>query len=144
MSGSPTINGVAERRNRTLMEMVRSIISHISLPLNLWGEGLKTTTYFLNRVPTKASNKTPYELWTGRKSSLQYFKIWGCLAEPRPYRPQEKKLDEKTISYYFIRNVEMSHGYKFYDPTNKIIFEINTVKFFENIMVQRAYKSNYL
>jgi hypothetical protein len=65
MSGSQVMNGMAERRNRTLIEMVRSMISHTSLPLNLWGETLKTTTYILNRVPIKAANKTPYELWTG-------------------------------------------------------------------------------
>jgi hypothetical protein len=75
MPGSPAMNGVAERRNRTLIEMVQSIISHTSLPLNIWGEALKTTAYILNRVPTKAANKTPYELWTGRKSSLQHFRI---------------------------------------------------------------------
>jgi transposase InsO family protein len=70
MSGSPAMNGVAERRNRTLMEMVRSMIFHTSLPLNLWGEALKIAAYILNRVSTKAANKTPYELWTGRKPSL--------------------------------------------------------------------------
>jgi GAG-pre-integrase domain/Integrase core domain len=70
MSDSPTMNGVTERRNRILMEMVRSMISHTSLPLNLWGEAIKTTAYILNRVPTKAANKTPYELWTGRKPNL--------------------------------------------------------------------------
>jgi hypothetical protein len=97
------------------------MISHTSLPLNLRGEALKTTTYILNRVPTKTTNKTPYELWTGRKSSLQ----------------QEKKWDERTVSYYFMRYAERSRGYKFYDPTNRIIFETNTVKFFEDVMVQR-------
>jgi hypothetical protein len=65
MSGSPAMNGVAERHNRTLMEMVRSMISHTSLPLNLWGEALNTAAYILNQIPTKATNKTPYELWTG-------------------------------------------------------------------------------
>jgi hypothetical protein len=69
------MNGVAERRNRTLMEMVRSMISHTSLPLNLWGETLKTATYILNRIPTKAANKAPYELWIGRKPNLQHFRI---------------------------------------------------------------------
>jgi hypothetical protein len=62
MSGSPAMNDVAKKRNRTLMKMVRSMISHTSLSLNLWGETLKTATYILNRVPTKAANKTPYEL----------------------------------------------------------------------------------
>jgi hypothetical protein len=119
------------------MEMVRSMISHTSLSLNLWGEALKTATYILNQVPTKAANKTPYELWTGRKPSLQYFKIWSYPAEAQPYRPQEK-LDERTVSCYFIGYAERSRGYKFYDSTNRIIFEINTVKFFEDIMVQRG------
>jgi hypothetical protein len=122
ISSSPAMNGVAERHNRTLMEMVRSMISHTSLPLNLRGEALKTATYILNRVPTKATNKTPYELWTGRKPSLKYFRIWGCPAEARPYRPQEKKLDERTVSCYFIGYAERSRGYKFYDPTNRIFF----------------------
>jgi hypothetical protein len=47
-------------------------------------------------------------------------------------------LDERIISCYFIGYAERSHGYNFYDPTNKIIFEINTVKFFEDVMVQRG------
>jgi hypothetical protein len=43
-----------------------------------------------------------------------------------------------TVSYYFIRYVERSRGYKFYDPTNRIIFKTNTVKFFEDAMVQKG------
>jgi hypothetical protein len=46
-------------------------------------------------------------------------------------------LDERTVSCYFIGYAERSRGYKFYDPTNRIIFKINTVKFFEDVMVQR-------
>ncbi|XP_060960785.1 uncharacterized protein LOC133031320 [Cannabis sativa] len=65
MPGSPSMNGVAERRNRTLKDMVRSMLSHSTLPESLWGEALKTAAYILNRVPTKAAAKTPYELWTG-------------------------------------------------------------------------------
>ena len=55
MPGSPSMNGVAERRNRTLKDMVRSMISHSTLPESLWGEALKTAAYILNRVPTKAT-----------------------------------------------------------------------------------------
>jgi hypothetical protein len=62
MLGSPAMNGVTERYKHTLMEMVCSMFSHTTLPLSLWGEALKATTYILNRVPTKAANKTPYEL----------------------------------------------------------------------------------
>jgi transposase InsO family protein len=53
MLGSPYQNGVAERRNHTLMDMVRSMLSNSDLPLFLWSEALKTSVYILNRVPSK-------------------------------------------------------------------------------------------
>ena len=133
MPGSLSINGVAERRNITLKDMVRSIISHSNLPISLWGEELKTATYILNRVPTKVTAKTPYELWTYKKPSLKHLHIWGCLVEARPYRPHEKKLDSRTVSCYFIGYSERSRGYKFYDPTTKSIFETGNARFFEDV-----------
>ena len=110
-------------------------MSHSTLPESLWGEALKTAAYILNRMPTKATAKTPYELWTGQKPSLKHFHIWGCPAEARPYRPQEKKLDSKTISSYFIGYSERSRGYKFYDLTLKTIFETGIAQFFEDVKV---------
>ena len=62
MLGSAYQNGVAERRNRTLKEMVRAMLNHSNLPLTLWGEALRTTVHILNKVPTKVVQKTPYEL----------------------------------------------------------------------------------
>ena len=67
MSAEPQQNGVTERRNRTLMDMVRSMVSNSSLPVNLWMEALKTAVHILNRVPSKSVPKTPYELWNGKK-----------------------------------------------------------------------------
>ncbi|KAL6315561.1 hypothetical protein AAG906_000865 [Vitis piasezkii] len=63
MPGSLDQNGVAKRRNRTLMDMVRSMCSNSKLPESLWTEALKTTVYILNQVPTKVVPKTPFELW---------------------------------------------------------------------------------
>ncbi|RVW88555.1 Retrovirus-related Pol polyprotein from transposon TNT 1-94 [Vitis vinifera] len=118
MPGSPSMNGVAERRNRTLKDMVRSMISHSTLPEKLWGEALKTAAYILNRVPTKAAAKTPYELWTGRKPSLKHFHIWGCPAEP--YKPHEKKLDSKTTgTATFFEDVELRGR----NQSRNIVFE---------------------
>ena len=74
--------------------MVRSMICHSNLPESLWGVALKTTAYILNRVPTKAVAKTPYELWVGRKPSLKHFHVWGCLAEVRPYKPNESENEQ--------------------------------------------------
>ena len=74
--GQPQQNGVAERRNRTLLEMVRSMMSYASF----WGYALKIAQYLLNLVPFKAISTTPKELWTGRKPSLGHVRIWGSPA----------------------------------------------------------------
>ncbi|XP_072064284.1 uncharacterized protein [Arachis hypogaea] len=116
MPGTPDQNGVAERRNRTLLDMVRSMLSNSNLPLSLWSEALKTAAYILNRVPTNAVSKTPFELWKGWKPSLNHIRIWGCPAEVRIYNPQERKLDPRTISAYFIGYAEKSKVTDFIVP----------------------------
>ncbi|KAM1000142.1 hypothetical protein ACFX2A_006927 [Malus domestica] len=130
--GTPQQNGVAERRNRTLIEMVRSMMSRTKLPQYLWGEALQMANYILNRVPTKAVSKTPYEVWIGRKPSLNHLHIWGCRAEARVYNPREKKLDSRTISCHFVGFPEKTKGYRFYSTDFPMrIFETGVAKFIE-------------
>ena len=132
MPGSPEQNGVAERRNRTLMEMVRSMISRTNLPGFLWGEALKTALYILNRVPTKVVPLTPFKLWTGRKPSLNHLKVWGCPTEVKLYNPTLSKLDSRTTRCYFVSYPEHSKGYRFYNPNGGTrIVESQTAKFLE-------------
>ena len=116
--------------------MVRSMLSSSNLPKFLWTEALKTAVYILNRVPTKAIPKTPFELFKGWKSSLQYVRIWGCPCEIRIYNPQEKKLDPRTISGYFIGYSERSKAYRFYCPSYHTRFmESRNAKFLENGLI---------
>ena len=61
--------------------------------------------------------KTPFELWTDRKPSLNHFKVWGCLAEVKIYDPSLKKTDLRTTRCYFIGYPSHSKGYKFYCST---------------------------
>ena len=93
MSGTPQQNGIAERRNHTLLDMVRWMLFNSSLPEFLWGEAFKTETYILNQVSSKYVPKTPYELWSQKKPSLRHFHVWGCKVEVRPYNSQSNKLD---------------------------------------------------
>ena len=60
--GTPQCNGVFERRNRALLDMVRSMTSLTDLPLSFWGYALETATFTLNRAPSKFVETTPYEL----------------------------------------------------------------------------------
>ena len=62
MLGTPQQNGVSERRNRTLMNMVKSMLSNSTLPIFLQMYALKVVKYLLNRIPSKAVPKTPFEL----------------------------------------------------------------------------------
>jgi hypothetical protein len=57
------------------------------LPLGTWMEALKTVIHILNRFLSKLVPKTPYELWTSRKPTLNYVHIWGCPTEARTFNP---------------------------------------------------------
>jgi hypothetical protein len=70
----PQQNGVAEHQNRTLLEMVRSIMAHANHPISFWEDALLTVAYVLNRVPSKSVTKTPYELWCDRKSTSNFLR----------------------------------------------------------------------
>nr|GFB48787.1 retrotransposon protein, putative, Ty1-copia subclass [Tanacetum cinerariifolium] len=71
-------NGVSERRNRTLLDMVRSMFNLTTLPLSFWDYALESAVRILNMVPTKKVDKTPYEIWPGKAPNLSYLKVWGC------------------------------------------------------------------
>ncbi|PNX79108.1 copia-type polyprotein, partial [Trifolium pratense] len=65
---TPQQNGVAERKNRTIVEMARSMLKGKGLPNNFWAEAVSSAVYILNRSPTKAvRDRTPFEAWHGRK-----------------------------------------------------------------------------
>jgi transposase InsO family protein len=140
MPGEPQPNGVAERRNRTLMDMVGSMLSYSSLPAELWMEALKIAAHILNRVPSKSVPKTPYELWFGRKLTLNYLRVWGCPAEARLFNPQQKKLDTKTVSCHFIGYPDQSKGYRFYRPSRHTKFvETRQVVFLEDAEISGSF-----
>jgi hypothetical protein len=66
---------VSERRNRTLLDMVRLMMSQTDLTLSFWGYALETVVFTLNRVPTKSIERTPYEIWTGKRLELSFLKV---------------------------------------------------------------------
>ena len=120
----------------TLLDMVLNMLSSSKLPKFLWTKALKMTAYIINRVPTKVVSKMPFELFKGWKPSLRHMHVWGCPSEVKIYNPQEKKLDPRTISGYFVGYGEKSKGYRFYCPHHSLRFvESRNAKSFENDLV---------
>jgi len=74
---SPQSNGIVERKNQTLKEMMNAMLISLGLPQNLWGEALLTENSLLNRIPHKKSQNIPYEEWKGRKTFIQILKSVG-------------------------------------------------------------------
>ena len=73
---TPQRNGVSEHRNRTLLDMVRSMMSLTDLPLLFWGYALETAAFTLNRAPSKSVETTPYELCgLARNQSCRFLKF---------------------------------------------------------------------
>ncbi|KAL0284677.1 UNVERIFIED_CONTAM: hypothetical protein Sradi_7191000 [Sesamum radiatum] len=80
--------------NRTLLDMVRSMISFTELPPSFWGYELDTAAKLLNIVPSKSVPQTPYEIWHGKLASYKYLRVWGSPAYVK--RLSGDKLDSRS------------------------------------------------
>ena len=130
---TPQQNGTAERKNRTLVEMINSMLISSGLPLSMWGDEILSTCYILNRVPLKNKDITPYELWFNRKPNLRRLKVWGCLAYVRKPEPKRPKLGNRTYKCVFIGYSSNSTTYRFLNLETQEIIESVDVQFFEHL-----------
>jgi hypothetical protein len=121
------------------MDMVRSIVSYSTLPISLWMKALKTDVHILNRVPSKSVPKTPYELWTGRKSTLNYLHVWDYSDKAKPFNLSIGKFHHKTVSYHFIGYPDKLKGFHFYCPDRYTkIIETRHAIFLEDEVIRRS------
>ena len=96
--GTPQHNGVSERHNRTLLDIVQSMMSLIDLQLSFWGYALGTDAFMLNMAPSKSIETTQYELWFSKKRTLSFLKGWGCHAYVKKFKHDKiKPKSEKCI-----------------------------------------------
>src|SRR6478752_4271786 len=114
VAGNPEMNGVAERMNRTLIEMVRCMLQDSSLPKRYWGEALLYATYTRNHCPTAAvSEKVPIELWNGAKPFISHLQPFGSICFARIGKNEKiSKLDSKSRKYIFLGVESDTEGYR--------------------------------
>ncbi|KAL8120719.1 hypothetical protein AgCh_017774 [Apium graveolens] len=103
---TPESNGVAERKNITFKDMINNMLINSGLSKYMWGEDLNMACHILNRVPLKHMEKTPYELWRKRKTSVNYLRVWGYLTNVLIPEHKRKKLGPKTIDCIFMGYLE--------------------------------------
>lgn len=118
---SPQQNGIAERQNRTLMEMARCMIYSSKSKLSpwIWGEATAYATYILNRTPPAKSEKSPFEVWTGRKPNLTHIRIFGSRTYVHIPDTKRSKLDAKCIEGILVGFCENTKAYRVYVPTQR-------------------------
>lgn len=115
---SPQQNGIAERKNRTLMEAARTMLEESQIGDHYWAEAVCCANYVQNRLITSSTNKTPQELWNGEKSVRTDFHIFG--ESVYAWIPDEKrrKLDAKAVKLKFIGYDESAKGFRLTDVNN--------------------------
>ena len=115
--------------------MVRSTMSLADLPISFWGYALETAAYTLNRVSTKAFQKTPYEIWNEKCHSMSFMKVWGYEAFVK--RLVSEKLGPKSYRCYFVGYPSETEGYSFYNPTENKVFVARTAVFLERELLSK-------
>lgn len=115
-------NGVAERRNRSLLDITRCLLLDKSLPGHLWGEAVKAAGDILNLRSTKRHpDMTPNELFSGLKPSITHLRIFGSPAFSHIPKPSKSKLDPRSEQCILLSFDESAKAYRCYRPsTNKV------------------------
>jgi hypothetical protein len=108
-------NGVAERKNRSIIEAMKAMIHDQGLPMHLWAEDSSTTVYVHNRSPHKIlGNKTPKEVFTGKKPEISHLRIFGCPVFIHVPKEKRTKLEPSGKKGTFVGYNETSKAYRIY------------------------------
>lgn len=128
---SPQQNGKAERKNRTLIEMTRCLLNDSNTDKQLWGEAIMTANFLQNLLPTSAGEKTPHELWTGRKPNYSRLKVFGSKAWVQIPAVKRSKLDNAAQSLIFVGYGHEEKGWRFYNPETRKVVLSRDARFLE-------------
>lgn len=135
---TPKQNGVAERKNRHLLEIARALMFSTSVPKHFWGDAVLTACYLINRLPSKILDyKTPLETFSVlfphyRSFSQLESRIFGCVTFVHDPSPGKSKLDPRSLKCVFLGYSATKKGYRCYCPQKHKYYVSTDVTFFEN------------
>ncbi|KAJ9555302.1 hypothetical protein OSB04_009916 [Centaurea solstitialis] len=130
---TPQQNGVAGRRNRTLIEAARTMLADSKLPITFWAEAVNTACYMQNRVHVvKSKGKTPYELFKNKRPFIGFFVPFGCPCSILNTKTHLGKFDSKADDGFFVGYSIQSKAVRVFNTVSRTIEESDNVKFNEH------------
>ena len=129
---TPQQNGVAERKNRTLVEMARCMMMESGVPPSLWAEAIAAANFIRNRCPTKSlDGEIPFEKKTGRRPNLRFMQTFGCKALVLNKQPGRGKFDTKCLAGKLVGYSKTSKAFRVWIPSEHRVRSTRDVKFLE-------------
>eukprot|EP00253_Pinus_taeda_P018459 PITA_18459 len=136
---TPQQNGVAERKNKTLVECARSMLQGKGLSNIFWAEAINTDVYLKNRSPTRFLGfKTPFEALYGFKPAVNHLRVFGSKAFAHVPKADRKKLDPKAVKCIFVGYGTEFKAYKLFNPESRKTFASRDVVFHEQVQERKA------
>ncbi|UYV85026.1 hypothetical protein LAZ67_X004329 [Cordylochernes scorpioides] len=136
---TPEQNGVAERMNRTLLNLVRSTVNSCNLPTASWAELTNTAAYLRNRVTNRHNEaKTPFELWFGKRPALQHLRAIGCETFVHvPKQRRNSKLQPRATKGILVGYSLQGRGWRIWIPEKRQVVESRNCVFKEEILYKQ-------
>ena len=121
---SPQSNGLAERYNRSIMDMVRPMMLQSGVPKECWAEAVSTAVYLKNRTLTSAltDGKTPYEKFFGMKPKVGHLRVFGTVVYRHIPKERRQKLDAKSMRGLLVGYDIANGAYRIFHPQNKTVY----------------------
>ncbi|RVX08628.1 Retrovirus-related Pol polyprotein from transposon TNT 1-94 [Vitis vinifera] len=138
-SNTPQQNGVAERKNRHLLEVVRASLIEAKISISYWGEAITSATYLINQVPSSPINfQTSLQALTNAIVAPTVPnlppRIFGCMAFVHLHKRQRTKLTSHALQCVFVGYALHKKGYRCYHPPTRRMFITMDVVFHEDSM----------
>nr|GEU41778.1 reverse transcriptase domain-containing protein [Tanacetum cinerariifolium] len=142
---TPQPNGVAERRNKTLIEAAKTMLADATLPVTFWAEAVNTACYVQNKVLVNTSqNKTPYELFNSRAPAIGFLRPFGCYVMILNTLDRLGKFDAKGDEGYFVGYSMSSKAFRVFNKRTKKVEENMHVDFLKNKLIEKGAGPNWL
>jgi hypothetical protein len=136
---NPQQNDVAEQKNRTILEAVKTMIHDQDLPMCLWAEAAMEIVYVQNRLSHSAHGlKTPEEMFTGKKTEVSHLKIFGCPLFIHIPKEKRNKMDPSGKKGIFVGYCEVSKAFRIYIPGQHHIEISRDVTFDEYVALKKS------